>query len=125
MYAIFTSGIDVKTFIPHDNCILEKFINCNPPDEEDPEYELYYNNMWGDNTYYKFYDHIKENIQKYENFLVFMYGVCIPRPHSILNKYDFFHSIYFLKSIADFTGIIISDNDYHIYKSVSQMLDLS
>lgn len=125
VYAINIYGTDMLNYVPCDNYIDEKLIQSNPPLEEDHEYELHYNDEMCEDTYSKFYNHIKENIQRYENFSVFLQGVCIPKSQSTLQKYDFFHSVDFLKSIADFTGTIISANDYYIYKSVSQQLGLS
>ena len=100
VYAINTSGINVINFMIGNN------------------YKNFYN--FYDHIKENFYDHIKENIERYENFSVFLQGVCNPRSQSTLHKYDFFHSVYFLKSIANFTftGNIISASDYNIYKSV-------
>ena len=131
VYAINTSGIDVLKYVPHDNY-------CNHVEKNPYGIRCYHktysintsgiiasSNLWnGYSTYYKLYNHIKENIQRYENFSLFLLGVCVERSQSTLKKYDFFHSFDFLRLIADFVGNIISTNDYYIYKSVLYKIHL-
>jgi hypothetical protein len=133
VYAINTSGIDVLEYVPHDNyCMIKKKTpgyRCNHTKYSINKSGIiasskYYTDDKSYSTYYKLYNHIKENVQRYENFSVFLQGVCIPRSQSTLKKYDFFHSYDFLKSIAYFIGTIISHNDYYIYKSVFDKINL-
>ena len=77
-------------------------------------------------NYNNIYVHIQETIHTYENFLVFLQGVCISRSKSITQKlknHGPHHYIKFLKLIGDFTGIVYR-NDYNVYKNVSRKIIL-
>jgi hypothetical protein len=120
VYAINTSGLDVLSHVPPDNCTVEKIKHKYYHVNYGEYSEIYETSK---HTCYNLYDYLKENIQIHESFLVFIYGILIPRSQSILHKYDYFHSIHFLKLIVDFTGMIYG-NDYRIYKSVFDQVHL-
>lgn len=124
--AIYRSGINVLSCVPYDDCTVEKvFIE---EEEVDYDYLFKYKKNYDmyRHTYHNFYIHIKENIQAYENFLLFLYGVCIPKSQSITRKlrnHGPYHSINFLKLIINYTGII-NGNNYCVYKSVLKQVNL-
>jgi hypothetical protein len=77
VYAINTSGIDVLVYVPHDNyCMIKKKTRgygCYHTKYSINKSGIiasskYYTGDKSYSTYYKFYDHIKENIQRYERF---------------------------------------------------------
>lgn len=120
VYAINTSGIKVLSCVPYDGCTVEKdyyFV------DEFGNHHLIgglSNYNLNDHTYDYVYIHIKESIQTYENFLLFLHGVSAPRSESITRKlktHGPYHSINNLRLIGKFAGVIHS-NDYIIYKSV-------
>jgi len=124
VYAINTSGINVLSCVPYDDCT-----SCVPFDYctvEKDEYSFY--NMYIDcmTNHRNIYYHIQETIQSHDNFLLFLNGVCVPRSQSIIIKlrnHGPHHSIKFLKLIGEFTGFIY-DNDYRIYKNVFSYVNL-
>jgi hypothetical protein len=127
VYAIDKSGMGVLTCVPYDDSNVEKLYGRDDNDiynvyEDNPgDFPGYLTNhgMW-DHTYEYVYIHINENIQTYENFLVFLHGVSASRSQSITRKlktHGPHHSINYLNLIAKFTGVIHS-NDYYVYKNV-------
>jgi hypothetical protein len=128
VYAIDTSGKNVLSCVPYDNCLVEKNYDLELDNEQD-----YYENHYGHlknydqtkHTYDYVYIHIKDNILSHENFLLFLNSVCIPKLRCVsrkLTKHGYYHSIKILKLIADFTGIIYA-NDYCVYKRVLVILN--
>jgi len=126
VYAIYTSGIKVLSCALYDNCLIEKTFDgyYNEDYYDNLREQLEYNDDHIRNhTYHNIYIHIKENIKTHESFLIFLYGVCVPRTQTVLQKHGYFHSIDFLKLIAKFTGFI-NVNDYRVYKSVFRQISL-
>jgi hypothetical protein len=116
----------VLSCVPYDDCTVEKiFIK---EEEVDYNYLFTYKKNYDmhEHTYHNFYIYVKKEIQAHENFLLFLYGVCVPKSQSITQKlrnHGPYHAINYLKLIANYTGII-KGNDYSVYKSVFKQLNL-